>query len=63
MRIVEALRFGEAPPPKWAVWCCQGWCVYPSLGVTRLHSGEEVELVDSGLQWHQALRLRGPLRR
>jgi hypothetical protein len=61
MKSVEALRFGEAG--EWAVWCCRGWCVYPDLGPVKLHSGEEVELVDAGLQWHQALRQRGPLRR
>jgi hypothetical protein len=63
MKTVEALRFGEAQPPEYAVFCCGGWCVYSSLGVTRLHSGEEVELVDAKLQWHQGLRQRGPLRR
>jgi hypothetical protein len=61
MRIMEALRFGEVP--EWTILCCGGWCIYPALGVTRLHSGEEVELVDAKLQWHQGLRQRGPLRR
>jgi hypothetical protein len=61
MREVKALRFGAAP--EWAVFCCQGWCIYPALGIVKLHGGEEVNLVDSELMWDQSLRGKGPVRR
>jgi hypothetical protein len=62
IKTVEALRFGEAG--EYAIWCERhnAWCVFQGVG-EKVHERTVVNLVDSGLQWHQGLRQRGPLRR